>query len=63
MDAEIAEAFVVSFALSNPDLYYVVTFDVESNKKGRIKIPDACKAFQIKHINPIGMFRMIGEGF
>jgi len=63
LDAEVADAFVVAFSLMSRNTNFVVTYEVESNKKSRIKIPDVCKAFQIKYINPIGMFRMIGEGF
>jgi hypothetical protein len=63
LSSDVADAFVVAYALCNMNSHYVVTYEVESNKKGRIKIPDACKAFQIKYLNPIKMFRMIGEGF
>lgn len=63
LDADVADAFVLAFALSKSETYQIVTYEVESNKKGRIKIPDTCKAFQIEYLNPIEMFRKIGEGF
>ncbi len=60
----IADAFLVAFALSDRDNRVIVTEEKpRSNSKSKIKIPDVCKAFEIKYLNTIDMFRELKVKF
>jgi len=59
-----ADAFVISYALSDLNNRIVVTQEVSSpDSKKSIKIPDVCIAFNIPVMNTIQMFRNLGETF
>jgi len=61
LDAEEADAFLMAFTLADLLHKKVVTYEIPSNKKNKIKIPDVCAAFGILYLNPISMFRELGE--
>jgi len=64
LDAEEADAFIVAFCLADPSNRFVVTQETsEPLKQTKIKIPDACIAFNITCVNTIDMFRQLGETF
>ena len=64
LDAEEADAFLVAYALADLNKRIIVTQEVsDPNRKNKIKIPEACKAFQVKFVNTIDMFRKLGETF
>ena len=60
LDADEADAFLVAYALANPDNRFIVTQEIsQPNRKSKIKIPEACNAFNIKYFNVIEMFRIL----
>jgi hypothetical protein len=63
LDAEEADAFLMAFTLADLINRKVVTYEKPGNKKDKIKIPDVCQVFGIKYIDPITMFRELGETF
>lgn len=64
LDAEEADAWLVSFTLADYSNRIVVTHEInEPNRRNKIKIPDACLANGIQFSNTIEMFRQLGEKF
>lgn len=63
LDAEEADAFLMAFTLADLLNKKVVTYERPSNKMNKIKIPDVCVEFGIKYLDPIAMFRELGEAF
>ncbi len=63
LDAEEADAFLMAFTLADLLNRKVITYERPSNKKNKIKIPDVCAVFGIKYLDPIAMFRELGETF
>ncbi len=62
MAVDIADAWLVSYCLLNN--FVLVTHETsDPTCKRRIKIPDACIPFGVHHMNPIQMFRALGEHF
>lgn len=64
LDANEADAFLVSYALSDYQNCVIVTHEKSDplNKK-RIKIPEPCMHFNIRFINSVNLFRELGETF
>jgi hypothetical protein len=64
LDADEADAFIVAFALADSGNRIIVTQEVsEPNRRNKIKIPDACNAFDVQIVNTMDMFRQLGESF
>lgn len=64
LDADEADAFLVAYALADPNKRVVVTQEIsEPNKKNKVKIPEACIALNVTYLNTIEMFRQLGETF
>jgi len=64
LSADVADAFLVAFALENPDNRIIVTYETsEPVRKNKIKIPEACNALNVRYINTINMLRKLGETF
>jgi uncharacterized membrane protein (DUF441 family) len=62
LDADEADAWLVSFALKHG--LTIITHEVSDPLiKRKIKIPDVCKQFGVKYMNTIEMFRTIKENF
>ena len=56
-----ADPFVIALAIINN--LSVITLETESSKPDRPRIPDVCKAFNIRYLNLIDLFRMQGWKF
>jgi len=56
-----ADYYLVAYAHAHVDV--VVTHEVTSNSRNRIKIPDACADLQIECITPFAMLREAGARF
>ncbi|SUB74400.1 DUF4411 family protein [Peptoniphilus indolicus] len=54
----VADSWICAAALAKK--YIIVTNEIGSNTKKRIKIPDVCEAFGIEYITPIDFIRRIG---
>jgi hypothetical protein len=64
LDADEADAFIISFALADQDNRIVVTQEVSRpDSKKSIKIPDVCISLGVQVINTVQMFRQLGETF
>jgi hypothetical protein len=64
LDADEADAFLVTYALTDSLNRIVVTHEVsEPNRKNKIKIPEACNALIVKYVNTTEMFRQLKETF
>jgi hypothetical protein len=64
LNADEADAFLVSYALADKRNRIIVTYEIsEPNKKNKIKIPDVCLANDIKFTSTIDMFRKLKEQF
>jgi len=64
LDADEADAFIVAYALADPDSRIIVTQEIsEPNRKNKVKIPDACDALKVQFVNIMDMFRQLGETF
>lgn len=64
LDADEADAFLVAYALSDPVNRIIVTQEISQPQiKSKIKIPEACNAFNISYINTIQMFRQLKASF
>jgi len=64
LNADEADAFIVAYALAEPENRIIVTQEIsEPNRKNKIKIPDACKDLNVSYVNTIDMFRRLGETF
>ncbi|MDH5609602.1 MAG: DUF4411 family protein, partial [Cyclobacteriaceae bacterium] len=64
LDADEADAFLISYALSDVQNRVLITHEVsQPEKKKKIKIPEPCDVFGITYMNTIQMFREIGITF
>lgn len=64
LDADEADAFLVAYGMADHENRIIVTREISDPKgKKRIKIPDCCVDMGVFFINPIEMFRMLGETF
>ena len=64
LDADEADAFIVAYALSDPNNRIVVTQEIsQPNRKNKIKIPEACIALNVQFVNTMDMFRRLEETF
>jgi hypothetical protein len=64
LEADEADAFLVAFALQDIENFTIVTYErSDINRKSKIKIPEPCNDLMVKYINPIEMFRALGETF
>lgn len=52
---QVADYYLVGYALSKGDV--VVTHEIPSTSKKRIKIPDACLGLNVKFVTPFEMLR------
>lgn len=59
---DLADPWLVAFAMSNG--WTIVTYEKsEPNRRNRIKIPEVCNRFNVRHINTIEMLRELNENF
>jgi len=64
LNADEADAFIVAYALAEPENRIIVTQEIsEPNRKNKVKIPDACKDLNVSYVNTMDMFRKLGETF
>jgi hypothetical protein len=64
LDADEADAFLVAYALADPQNRIIVTYEIsEPNIKRKVKIPEACNALNVRFVNSMSMFRELGETF
>jgi hypothetical protein len=64
MNADEADAFIVAFALAEPNNRIIVTNETsEPNRRNKVKIPDVSKAINIRYVNAMDMFRLLKETF
>ncbi len=64
LDADEADAFIVAYALADPNNRIVVTQKIsQPNRKNKIKIPEACIALNVQFVNTMDMFRRLEETF
>jgi hypothetical protein len=64
LSADVADAFLVAFALEDSDNRIIVTYETsEPVRKNKLKIPEACNALGIRYLNTINMLRKLGETF
>lgn len=64
LNADEADAFLVAYALADPQLRVIVTHEIsEPNRKNKVKIPDACLALNVNYVNTMEMFRQLKETF
>ena len=62
LETDLADPWLVAFAMSNG--FTIVTYEKsEPNRKSRVKIPEVCNRFNVKHINTIEMLRELNENF
>ncbi len=64
LDADEADAFLVSYALAYKSERIIVTQEKSQPEiKRKIKIPEACTPFNIEYVDTIEMLRRLGERF
>jgi len=64
LDADEADAFLVAYALADINNRVIVTQEIsEPSRQGKVKIPDACMALNVRYVNTIDMFRRLEETF
>jgi len=64
LHADEADAYIVAYVLFDVNARVVVTQEIsEPNRKNKVKIPEACIALNVQHVNVINMFRGLGETF
>ncbi|MBQ9254629.1 MAG: DUF4411 family protein [Bacteroidales bacterium] len=63
LDRGKADIFLVSFASINEDSTIVTYETSQPNRISEIKLPDICKQFNARCIQPIEMFRELNEKF
>lgn len=56
-NADKADAFLLAYAMNDKENRIIVTSEITSNSKKKIKIPDVCFEHNIKFIKPMEMFR------
>ena len=64
LNADEADAFLVAYALKQPDARILVTQEIsQPERKSKIKIPDVCMGLNLRYVDTITMFRELGERF
>ena len=64
LNADEADAFIVAYALADPNNRVLVTHEIsQPNRKNKIKIPEACSALNVQFVNTMDMFRRLGVTF
>jgi hypothetical protein len=64
LDADEADAWLVSFALNDLQNRIIVTYEKSQPEiKRKIKIPEVCTPFAVSYVDTIEMFRQLGERF
>lgn len=64
MNIDEADSFLIAYALADPNNRFIVTQEISQPlRKNKIKIPDVCRAFNLRCVNTIDMFRRLGERF
>lgn len=62
LETDLADPWLIAFAMSNN--WTIVTYEKsQPERKNRIKIPEVCDQFNIRHIDTIQMFRELKESF
>lgn len=62
LDVNEADAFLIAYTLADSERV-LVTHEVSSNKKSKIKIPEPCNDLGVNFVNTIAMFRELGVTF
>lgn len=62
LDVNEADAFLIAYTLADSNRV-LVTHEVSSNKKSKIKIPEPCNDLGVTFVNTITMFRELGVMF
>lgn len=64
LDADEADAFLVAYALTDPDERIIVTHEISQPEiKRKIKIPESCNALNVQFVKVMDMFRQLNETF
>jgi len=64
MRVENADAFLVSYALTDPENLRLVTYETSRpDMKRAIKIPEPCDEKGVSFMTPLNMLRELGESF
>lgn len=64
LHADEADAWLVAYALADVDHRIIVTHEIsQPESKKKIKIPDACAPFGVRHVNTIELFRQLQVRF
>lgn len=64
LSADEADAFLVAYALTNPDERIIVTHEISQPEiKRKIKIPESCNALNVRYVKVMDMFRQLSETF
>jgi hypothetical protein len=64
LSADVADAFLIAFALEDPNSRIIVTYETsEPLRRSKVKIPDVCIGLNVTYVNTIEMFRKLGETF
>ncbi len=64
LSADEADAYIIAFALAENSNRIIVTQEIsESNRRNKVKIPDACIDLNDRFVNVMDMFRQLGETF
>lgn len=63
LDAKEADAYIIAYCLNKPDERIVVTNEVASESKRKVKIPEPCNYLNVSYIKPIEVFRRLGVTF
>ena len=62
LETDHADPWLIAFAMSNN--WTIVTYEKsQPERKNRIKIPEVCNKFNVRHIDTIKMFRELNESF
>lgn len=62
LETDLADPWLIAFAMRNN--WTIVTYEKsQPDRKNKIKIPEVCNQFNIRHIDPIRMFRELNESF
>lgn len=64
LDADEADAFLVAYALTDPDQRIIVTHEIsQPEMRRKVKIPEPCNALNVSFIKVMDMFRQLSETF
>lgn len=64
LDADEADAWLVSKALTNPAEFVIVSHEKSNpERRKRVMIPEACTPFNISYVKSMDMFRTVGHTF